>query len=161
VAQAPTDPERAETLAREVEAMYAHFAAEGPTPEELTVARRQLVAQLDEQLERPEFWVDWLSDLDYRARTPGEPAEARAQYERADGADVLAAFRRYWSPASYGNGTHNRPASLIGARIGRCLPRLAHGSVRLVLSVRCEVGGERLRIRRHRVSRRRLREPEQ
>jgi predicted Zn-dependent peptidase len=99
-AQAPTDPGRADTLAREIEAMYAHFAAEGPTEAEITVARRQLAAQVDEQLQRPEFWAGRLSAVDYRGRSPREALEARQEYERIDAGQVHDAFRRYWRPES-------------------------------------------------------------
>jgi zinc protease len=100
VAQAPTDPSRAEALAREIEAMYEHFAIEGPTEAEIAVARRQIVAQIDELLERPEFWAERLAANDYRGRTPREAIEARAHYERITATEVHDAFRRYDKPAS-------------------------------------------------------------
>lgn len=100
VAQAPTDPARAETLANEVDAMYEHFAKEGPTDAEITIARRQLVALLDDQLQHPEFWAARLAASEYRNLGPRDPLEAREQYTRADAADVLDTFRRYWKPDS-------------------------------------------------------------
>lgn len=99
-AQAPTDPGRPEILAREIEAMYAHFATEGPTEAEVTVARRQLAAQIDEQVQRPEFWAGRLSAIEYRGRAPREPLESRAHYERIQAGDVHETFRRYWRPES-------------------------------------------------------------
>ena len=99
-AQAPTDPVRAEALVRDIEAMYEHFAVEGPTEAEIAVARRQIVAQIDEQIERPEFWAERLATNDYRGRTPRETLEARGYYERATATDVHDAFRRYWKPES-------------------------------------------------------------
>jgi zinc protease len=96
VAQAPTDPARADALAAAVEGMYAHFAVEGPTEAEVNVAGRQLVSLVDQQLERPEFWADWLATNAYRGRRPDEPFEARAVYAQVSPGDVHATFRRYW-----------------------------------------------------------------
>jgi zinc protease len=100
VAQAPTDPERAQALVGAVEAMYVHFAAEGPTEAEVGVARHQLIAQLDQQLQRPEFWAARLATSEYRGERPAEALEARPDYEGARPQDVHDAFRRYWQPGS-------------------------------------------------------------
>jgi hypothetical protein len=79
--------------------MYAHFATEGPTEEEVAVARSQMVVALDDQLQRPDFWAWQLATTgDYRGREPREILAVRAQYERATAADVHETFRRYWRP---------------------------------------------------------------
>ena len=41
---AASQPAKAQELAAAVEAMYGEFAKDGPTPGELTVAKKQLVA---------------------------------------------------------------------------------------------------------------------
>jgi zinc protease len=98
LAQAPTDPARAEALAREIEAMYSHFAKEGPTEEEVAVARRQVVVFLDQQLQQPEFWTSRLAGSAYRGQSSREPLEGRERYERVQAGEVHAAFRKYWRP---------------------------------------------------------------
>jgi zinc protease len=100
LAQAPTDPTRAEALAREIEAMYAHFAKEGPTENEVAIARRQVVALLDQQLQQPDFWAGRLGSSEYRGQTTREPLEGREQYATATASQILDAFRRYWRPES-------------------------------------------------------------
>ena len=80
--------------------MYAHFATEGPTEAEIAVARRQIRAQLDEQLERPGFWAMRLASSHYRGEGPQEPLEARRQYEGATARDVRETFRRYALPGA-------------------------------------------------------------
>jgi zinc protease len=100
VAEAPTDPARAPALAAEIEAMYAHFGTEGPTEDEVAIARRQLVNQLDDQLQRPDVWASRLAAIDYRGESPRELLEARRQYEQASTPDVHDAFRRYYRPAA-------------------------------------------------------------
>ncbi|MBI1735760.1 MAG: insulinase family protein [Candidatus Rokubacteria bacterium] len=100
VAQAPTEPARAEALANEVHAMYAHFAKEGPTAAEVDIARRQLVNLFDDQLQRPDFWAAKLAVSEYRDQPPRDALDAREQYARAEPSAILDAFRRYWNPAA-------------------------------------------------------------
>jgi zinc protease len=98
VAQAPTEPARAEALASEIHAMYAHFAKEGPTAAEVDVARRQIVNLFDDQLQRPDFWAAKLAVGGYRDQPPHDVLDAREQYARAEPSAVLDVFRRYWTP---------------------------------------------------------------
>jgi zinc protease len=100
VAQAPTEPARAEALAGDVHAMYAHFAKEGPTEAETDIARRQILNMLDDQLQRPDFWAAKLAVSEYRDQPPHDAVDAREQYARATPGAVLDAFRRYWAPTS-------------------------------------------------------------
>lgn len=62
------------------------------------MARRQIVAQVEEQIERPEFWADRIATNDYRGHTPGEALETRGASERPTSAGVRDAFCRYWKP---------------------------------------------------------------
>ena len=98
VAQAPTEPARAEALANEVHAMYAHFAKEGPTEAEVRIARSQLVNVFDDQLQRPDFWAAKLAVSEYRDQPPRDALDAREQYARAEPSAILDAFRKYWTP---------------------------------------------------------------
>ncbi|OGL13211.1 MAG: hypothetical protein A3I17_05435 [Candidatus Rokubacteria bacterium RIFCSPLOWO2_02_FULL_72_37] len=65
-AQAPTDPAKAGALAEAVAEMFLAFAADGPSAEEMTVARQQLLTYLEEALRGREFWSARLATLDYR-----------------------------------------------------------------------------------------------
>src|SRR5262249_20469014 len=64
-ASAPTDPSKAPVLAAAVEDMFTAFAKEGPTPDELTVAKKQMANLLEEIMKTPDFWLGRLSTLDY------------------------------------------------------------------------------------------------
>jgi zinc protease len=98
VAQAPTDPARAQALATEIEAMYEHFATAGPTEAEVAIARQQIVNQLDDEMQRPAFWASRLAASHYRGDSTHEPMLARRQYEQAAAPEVHATFRRYHRP---------------------------------------------------------------
>jgi len=97
-AVAPTDPEKAQVLAGALEDMYADFYKNGPTAEELTVAKKQTATLLDEILKTPGFWVGRLSALEYRGLNIDDVLDAPAQYEKFTAEDVKDAFTRYDKP---------------------------------------------------------------
>jgi zinc protease len=97
-AVAPTDPEKAPALAAAVEEMYAAFAKDGPTAEELAVAKKQMANLLDEVMKTPDFWSGYLSTLDYRGVGIDEILDGPAQYQRFSGREVQDAFTRYDRP---------------------------------------------------------------
>lgn len=97
-ARAPTDPARAGALADAVAEMFAAFAAQGPTPEELEVARRQVLTVLEEERRRPEFWMGWLAIMDYRGLSLDDLARVMADYAGFTADQVREAFARYARP---------------------------------------------------------------
>jgi zinc protease len=97
-AQAPTDPAKAGALAEAVAEMFAAFAADGPSADELTVARGQLLKFLDEALRGPEFWSMRLATLEYRGLSLDDLARITADYQRFTAEEVRQAFARYARP---------------------------------------------------------------
>ncbi len=95
---APTDPGKAPALATAIEEMFADFAKDGPTPDELAVARKQMANFLDETLKTPNFWLNRLSTLDYRALGLDDLLDAPAQYQRFTAREIQEAFARYDRP---------------------------------------------------------------
>src|SRR5499427_7601620 len=95
---APTDPEKAQKLAAALEQMYAEFYKDGPTAEELAVAKKQTATLLDEVLKTPGFWLGRLATLDYRGLTIDDVLEAQAQYQSFSAQEVQDAFVRYDKP---------------------------------------------------------------
>jgi len=95
---APTEPAKAPALATAVEEMYADFAKDGATPDELAVAKKQTANVLDEVLKTPNFWLTRLSTLDYRGLAIDDLLDAPAQYERFTAQEVQDAFARYDRP---------------------------------------------------------------
>jgi len=95
---APTDPTKAPALTAAVEDMYAAFAKDGPSAEELVVAKKQMANLLDEVLKTPDFWSGRLATLDYRGSSLDDLLGARAEYERFTTDEVRDAFQRYDRP---------------------------------------------------------------
>jgi predicted Zn-dependent peptidase len=99
-ARAPTDPAKAEALAEAVSDMYAAFAQDGPSEEEMAVAKRQIANQLDQFMKEPDFWVNWLSTLDYRGLSLDDLVAAPADYQGITAGEVRGAFARYNAPTA-------------------------------------------------------------
>jgi len=100
VAIAPTDPDKASALATAIEEMYAAFAKDGPTDDELVVAKKQTATLLDEIMKTPDFWTGWLATLDYRGIGIDEILAGPTQYEKFTAPEVRDAFVRYDQPAA-------------------------------------------------------------
>jgi len=95
---APTDPGKALALAAAVEEMYTHFAKDGPTPDELAVAKKQTANLLDETLKTPDFWLSRLTTLDYRALGLDDLLAAPTQYQGFTAQEIQETFDRYNRP---------------------------------------------------------------
>jgi len=97
-AQAPTDPAKVDVLAAALEEMYAAFAKDGPTEDELSVAKKQIANQLDQTMKDPDFWITRLATLDYHGLSLADMVEAPAAYQQFAAEDVREAFSRYYRP---------------------------------------------------------------
>jgi zinc protease len=97
-AQAPTDPTKAHALAAAIDEMVSALVAEGPSDEEVTVARQQLVNQIDEALKGPDYWSDRLATLDYRGLRLDDVARILDDLKAYTAAEVRDAVARYAKP---------------------------------------------------------------
>jgi zinc protease len=100
VAQAPTDPDKTGALVATLEELFTAFARQGPSEEEMAVARRQIDNGLAEVLAGPDFWGVRLASLDYRGLRLDDVMEARARYAAMTAAEVREAFARYYVPGA-------------------------------------------------------------
>jgi zinc protease len=93
--QAPTDPARAEQLADEVHSMFADFAENGPSEEELAIAVEQLRNIHDESIREPNSWLRELRTLAYLGRsldTLANEREALGAFTAAELRDIFAKY---------------------------------------------------------------------
>jgi zinc protease len=97
-AVAPTEPAKAPVLAAAVEEMFADFAKDGPTPDEVGVAKKQMANFIDETLKTPNFWLDKLSTLDYRGLRLDDLLDLPAQYQGFTAQEIQETFARYDRP---------------------------------------------------------------
>ncbi len=93
--QTTTDPERAEELADEAQAMFAAFAADGPSEEELAIAVEQLRNIHDEAIREPGVWLRELRTLAYLGRSLDTLANEREALGEFTPAELRDAFAKY------------------------------------------------------------------
>jgi zinc protease len=99
-ASAPTDPDKAAALVSKLSSMYQAFAKDGPTSEELDVAKKQYATTYAEQLKEPSFWSGRLQQLTFRGITLDELAEEPQAYQDLTAEHVKSVFARYYSKES-------------------------------------------------------------
>lgn len=97
-AGATTDPNKAQPLMDKLASMYASFAKDGPTPEELEVAKKQLANTFAEQLKDPAYWAGRLDQLTFRGLKLGEIVDDPAAYQMVTADEIRRVFAKYYSP---------------------------------------------------------------
>lgn len=95
-AASPAEPEKADELASAIHEMFADFAANGPTDDELETAKLQLSNLVDETMKEPSFWMQRLQDLTYRGRSLADVVETPERLQRYSADDVRKAFARQY-----------------------------------------------------------------
>lgn len=96
-AAAPTDPSKAQPLVAKLAEMYDAFAKEGPTEEELAVAKKQFANTLDEQMKEPGYWLGRISNMTYRGVNLDEILADPQAYQSMTPEQVKQAFAKYWA----------------------------------------------------------------
>lgn len=99
-ASAPTDPQKVDRLVEKLESMYETFAKDGPTEEEVEVARRQQANVLDESMKTPPFWSSQIAGLTYRDRNLDDILAGPDAYQSMTADEIREAFSRYHRPES-------------------------------------------------------------
>ena len=93
---APCDPAVADKLAATIEEMYDEFAKDGPTDEEVSIAREQILTRLKESQPQPGYWMRQLSDMVLRGRSLDDVAGEMQGYDKFTADDVRSMFRDYY-----------------------------------------------------------------
>lgn len=97
-ASAPTDPAKVPALIEKLASMYAAFAGNGPTDEELEVAKKQMANTFEEQLREPGYWSGRLDQLTFRGASLDNVVGDPAAYQALTAAQIQATFARYYAP---------------------------------------------------------------
>lgn len=97
-AAAPTEPAKAARLVEKLAEMYAEFAKNGPTDDEIAVARRQMANAYDEQLKEPAYWLARLQHLAFHGAGLDDLAGEPAAFQALTAKQVKEAFAKYYDP---------------------------------------------------------------
>lgn len=99
-AGATTEPHKVEALVKKLNDMYAAFAKDGCTEEELVTAKLQFAKTFEEQYKEPAFWQTRLDQAEFRATNLDEIMKAPDAYQAMTAQQVKDAFTKYYSPAT-------------------------------------------------------------
>jgi zinc protease len=97
---APTQPQKTEALAAKIAQMFEEFAKDGPTDDEMKVAKGQMANTLDESMKEPRFWLSEIASMTYDNRSLDDVLAGPAIVASLSPQDVKAAFNKYYSKES-------------------------------------------------------------
>ncbi len=90
-----TKPENAERLADMVLEMLDDFATNGPTAEEVTVAKKQIANDFEQRMKEPRFWLGQIQNMNYRGRTLAQLKEIPDVYQTFTADELQAVAKKY------------------------------------------------------------------
>lgn len=99
-ASAPTDPAKASALVEKLQSMYAAFAKDGPTEEELATAKKQMATTYAEQVKEPSYWAGRMGQMTFRGTKLDDVLADPAAYQAMTVAEIKAAFAKYYGKDS-------------------------------------------------------------
>lgn len=94
-----TDPARSAELATAIREMFTEFATNGPTTDEVDVARKQLRNEFETSSQEPDFWLGVLSDLRYRGRDLAEIKQLPSYYDTITAEQLKDVAAKYFVDA--------------------------------------------------------------
>ena len=92
------EPSKVQPLVNKLASMYAEFAKNGPTEEEMVVARKQFANTFKDQLQDPGYWAQRLDEITFRGVKLDEIVEDPDAYQALTADQVKQVFAKYYSP---------------------------------------------------------------
>lgn len=95
-ASAPTEPSKTAALVAKIASMYQAFAKDGPTEEELGVAKKQMANTFDEEMKSPGFWSGRIQEMTFRGTNLDDVVNMPAAYQSMTAKQVKDTFGKYY-----------------------------------------------------------------
>jgi zinc protease len=95
-ASAPTDPAKADALVKKLSEMYEKFATEGPSDDEVALAKKQYAVTYADQVKEPGFWSGRLTQFMFRGNSLDELVNEPKEYEKLTAKQVKDTFAKYY-----------------------------------------------------------------
>ncbi len=95
VALLTVDPETAAETVELTRSVMADFVREGPTEDEMDVARKQFANRIETSQKEPRYWASVLADLDYHGTKLSDVKEAKEKYTTYTRYDLLQILGKY------------------------------------------------------------------
>lgn len=97
-ASAPTEPSKTQPLVDKLASMYAEFAKNGPTEEEMDIARKQMANTFDEQVKDPGYWSGRIDLMTYQGVNLDDIVGEPAAFQALTAKQVKETFAKYYDP---------------------------------------------------------------
>jgi zinc protease len=97
-AGAPCDPAQVKLVTDQIHRLFAEFAKDGPTEDELANAKAQIANNLDTDMKEPSYWWRILQHHDLHGRDLTEESLEPQAYEAYTSAQVRSVFQKYYQP---------------------------------------------------------------
>jgi len=94
---ATTDPAKVPALVQQVAQMYAAFAKDGPTADELALAKKQIANTFASEVDTPAYWLARLNLLTFRGNSLDDIVGAPAAFQAISASEVQGTFAKYYS----------------------------------------------------------------
>lgn len=98
VSGAPCDPTNAVRVVQEAHKIFAAFAADGPTDEELANAKKQIANSLDTNMREPGYWWAILRNYELKGRKLGVEKTIKEDYQAFTKEQITSVFKKYYVP---------------------------------------------------------------
>ncbi len=92
---APTQPAKADALVAKITEMFDAFAAEGPSEEELKIAKGQIANTLDETMKDPSFWMGEIATMTFDGNDLDQMLAMPAAMQALTASQVKETFAKY------------------------------------------------------------------
>lgn len=99
-ASAPTQPAKTQLLVDKLAAMYAEFAKNGPTDEEIDIAKKQMANTFEEQLKEPAYWSGRIDLMTYQGTNLDDVVKEPEAYQSMTAKQVKDVFAKYYAPSN-------------------------------------------------------------
>jgi len=98
VTGAPCAPDNPEQVLAEIEAIFTAYATDGPSPEELENAKKQVLENLDTDMKEPGFWLEKLQHAELHKLDLNELKREKEAYQAFTADELRDVFCRYYTP---------------------------------------------------------------
>ena len=97
-----TQPGKTDQLAAEITSVFDEYAKNGPTEEEVEVAKKQFANTMEESMREPAFWSGRLSGMTFANVTIDDVLSAPAAMQSMSASSLKETFARYWGEGKPG-----------------------------------------------------------
>ena len=95
---APCDPDNAQKVVDEANAIFEAFAKDGPSAEELENAQKQIANNLDTQMREPRYWWSILRHFTLHDMNIEDQKNKKEAYNGFTAKQVQTVFKKYYTP---------------------------------------------------------------